>query len=64
MEIRVTINGGHARVETISALEDLWHDFEFFKAEASRFDQPDASANDRLTAKRHQRAVVAARVLP
>lgn len=31
---------------------------EFFKAEASRFDQPDASVNDRLTAKHHQRAAL------
>jgi hypothetical protein len=26
MEIRVTTKGGSARVETISILEDLWHD--------------------------------------
>jgi hypothetical protein len=58
MEIRVTISGGRAQVETISMLEDLWHDFGFFKSQALRFEHQDATANDRLVAKRYQRAAL------
>ena len=58
MEIRVTIDGSRAQVETISILEDLWHDFEFFKSNALRLDQSDAPTSERLLAKRYQRAAL------
>jgi hypothetical protein len=58
MEIRVTIRGGSARVETISILEDLWHDFEYFKSRAARLDRPGASAGEHLRAKRYRRAAI------
>lgn len=54
----MTISGGHARVETISMLEDLWHDFEFFKSESARFQKPQGSVSNQLIAKRHQRAAL------
>ena len=42
----------------VSMLEDLWHDFEFFRNEAAARDQPDGSATDRLVAKRYYRAAL------
>ena len=58
MEIRVTIRDGNARVETISALEDLWHDFEFFRERAIEFDDPTGTPTDLLIAKRYRRAAL------
>ena len=58
MEIRVTIRDGTAKVETISALEDLWHDFQFFKERALELDEPERSPTDRLVAKRYRRAAL------
>lgn len=61
MEIRVTIaSDGNATVETISALEDLWHDFEFFKRQGIELDDPAKSPTDRLIAKRYRRAALLA----
>ncbi len=58
MEIRVTIAGGNARVETISALEDLWHDFQFFKQLAIEHDGSARTPTDRLIAKRYRRVAL------
>jgi len=61
MEIRVTIGAdGDTTVETISALEDLWHDFQFFKERAIEFDDPARTPTEHLIAKRYRRAALPA----
>jgi hypothetical protein len=64
MEIRVTIGGdGNAKVETMSALEDLWHDFQFFKGQALECDEPTRTPMDHLIAKRYRRAALMALIV-
>jgi hypothetical protein len=59
MQIRVTVApDGKTQVETISALEDLWHDHLFFRLRGSELDQPSATPTDRLVAKRYYRAAL------
>jgi hypothetical protein len=58
MQIRVTIRNGSALVETVSVLEDLWHDFVYFKERAGHLNRPKASVSDRLRAKRYQRSAI------
>jgi hypothetical protein len=59
MEIRVTIGeGGNPTIESISALEDLWHDFEFFKKRAVELDGQTKTPTDRLIAKRNRRVAL------
>jgi hypothetical protein len=57
MEVQITISedGSRAQVETISSLEDLWHDFEFFKSAAVGVSSP---TGEQLVVKRHQRAAL------
>ena len=50
MPIRITVPlDGETMVETISALEDHWHDYLYFKVRGSELDRPSASAGDRLS---------------
>jgi hypothetical protein len=60
MEITLTIppNGQSIAVETISILEDLWHDYQFFRGQASMLDCPGFKPGDRLVAKRFRRAAL------
>jgi hypothetical protein len=60
MEITVTIppDGGPITVETISILEDLWHDYQFFRCRANALDCPGSKPGDRLVAKRFRRAAL------
>ena len=60
MEIRITIppDGRDVTVETISMLEDLWHDFQFFKFEGKRLLDGVSSPNNLLLVKRFHRAAL------
>ena len=59
MEIRVTIApDGKTQIESISALEDLWHDYMFFRSRAVESDQPSGTLTDALLAKRYYRAAL------
>jgi len=59
MEMRVDIApNGRVAVETISALEDLWHDFEYFRNRANELDDSASSPTDQLIAKRYRRAAL------
>ena len=63
MEIRVTIApDGKTTIESISVLEDLWHDYLFFKSRAAELDQPSATLTDGLLLKRYYRAALLALV--
>ncbi len=63
MEIHVTFDtSGTVRVETISILEDLWHDFLHFKARASELQKSAAFTGNYLLAKRYWRAALLALV--
>jgi hypothetical protein len=58
MQMRIVVSpDGQTRVETLSTLEDLWHDFLFFKLRGEECDQA-FSETDRLTAKRYRRAAL------
>lgn len=59
MKIRVTVEpDGQSLVESISALEDLWHDFTYFEQQADKLDQGTAPPTDLLVAKRYRRAAL------
>jgi hypothetical protein len=59
VQIRVVIpRSGEVTVETISILEDLWHDYLFFRSQAAAIEQPEVTADGRLVAKRYRRAAL------
>jgi len=63
MEIRVTVApDGKTEIESISALEDLWHDYLFFRSRAKELDQPSCTTTDGLDSKRYYRAALLALV--
>src|SRR5262249_11730996 len=63
MMMRFTVAvDGRTQVETISALEDLWHDFQFFKLRSSELDLSANSPADHLIAKRYRRVALLALV--
>lgn len=58
MEIRVSIGlDGHISIESISMLEDLWHDYRYFRARADVLDQ-EWTPTGHLVAKRYSRAAL------
>ena len=62
MEIRVTVRrDGDVKIESISALEDLWHDFQFFQEKGNELEHI-GTPNDALLAKRYRRAALLALV--
>lgn len=59
MEIQILISpSGDATVETVSALEDLWHDYEFFKSQAASLERRATAPNDMFLVKRYRRAAL------
>lgn len=61
MEIRITIppGGGSFRFETISILEDLWHDYQFFRDRALEIENTtQAPPGEQFIAKRYHRAAL------
>jgi hypothetical protein len=59
MPIRITVPlNGEVLVKTISALEDHWHDYLYFKVRGSELGRPSASAADHLVSKRYYRAAL------
>lgn len=58
MEIRVTIDHqGRTAIESISLLEDFWHDYTYFKSRASAFRET-GTPTDHFLAKRYRRAAL------
>lgn len=59
MSLRILLKpDGSSHVESISILEDLWHDFQYFKRKATNVYQPNGPAQDLLTAKRYRRVAL------
>ena len=60
MEIRITIpnDGKDIEFETISILEDIWHDFQYFKSKSVHLQQQSLTASDKFVVKRYQRAAL------
>lgn len=59
MEIRILSDPqGNTRIETISALEDLWHDYVFFRDQAVELGKSASSATNQLIARRFSRAAL------
>lgn len=60
MEIQILFSpSGKVRIETVSILEDLWHDFQFFKSQAANLEQATAPPQDALlVVKRYRRAAL------
>lgn len=59
MEIEVLIYpSGDFKVKTVSILEDMWHDYEFFKSQAADLEKRPATPDEMFLVKRYQRAAV------
>jgi hypothetical protein len=60
MEIQVLFSpsGEEVRIETVSILEDLWHDFQFFKSQAANLVQATAPQHALFLVKRYRRAAL------
>jgi len=59
VEIRILISpSGDATIETVSILEDLWHDYEFFKRQAANLEQRPTAPDELFLVKRYRRAAL------
>jgi len=59
VEIQVLISpSGDAHIETVSILEDLWHDYEFFKRQAVNLEQRPTAPDELFLVKRYRRAAL------
>ena len=60
MEIQILFSpsGDEVRVETVSILEDLWHDFQFFKSQAANLEQSTVPPGALLLVKRYRRTAL------
>jgi hypothetical protein len=58
IQILISPSGDEVRVETVSILEDLWHDFQFFKSQAANLEQSTASPGALLLVKRYHRTAL------
>ena len=58
IEVLISPSGEEVRILSVSILEDLWHDFQFFKSQAARLEQPSASPDGQFLVKRYRRAAL------
>jgi hypothetical protein len=59
VQIRILISpSGDSQIETVSILEDLWHDYEFFKSQAANLEQQPTSPDELFLVKRYRRAAL------
>jgi hypothetical protein len=59
VEIQILISpSGDSKIETVSILEDLWHDYEFFKSQAAILEQRPTTPDELFLVKRYRRAAL------
>lgn len=59
MEIEIQCApSGDVTVKTVSVLEDLWHDYEFFKRRAAKLEQGPPAPDELFLVKRYRRAAL------
>jgi hypothetical protein len=59
VEIQILISpSGDSKIETVSILEDLWHDYEFFKTQAANLEQRPTTPDELFLVKRYRRAAL------
>ena len=58
MQARMTVHGGHARLEVVSILEDLWDDYIHFRDRASHYERPNLGDRAVFRAARYRRVAL------